>query len=917
MKRLLSTILTICMMVSLFAVPVMATETEGEYAVATEVKYGSVTLNADTPYLHATENRNAPQGTIASANESESGYFLLAQFNATTGTLTYHNGYTLEQGAGKAEGALGYNHDTHFVLDGDTKYGIKADGSLTIDIGDYNNSLYIDWYIERLNVNIRGIDVAGDLTIKGGKGILQITGSAPLDENTGDSEVEYTSYALNALGDINLLGGTVYVYSRPYLQNGYGTDQATFVNAGGNINLGGATLKFRARKVDTYVNHFSNEPTITGYYKTQIFENLESDGSYGLTVDNGAGYGNINNINYYPTAAPATEIYYCGQKLDENTPYLLVKVAKDGAREPLASATETVEGYVLLAEFDATNGSLTYKSGFDSALSWNTQMNMAQISEDSRFYGIYADGSLTINLGDFHQHLWITWTEPKTFGMDAIRVKGDLIINGDKGTLKCVANAANSTETISSYGINVDGRIELRGGTVDIYNSMNQGNVKTNLVTMIKGSEIILNGATLKLRGKTQMTWNVKLTEGTMVVPSSYTETVYKKRNITDSMGAYSIVDESSSWTNNNDVEYEPPAGYFIEVGNNNVKLGGANKYLHWTKAYNNKNEIDYANCIYEANDVYEGASAVYDSETKTLRILEDNFYLVDYAKNNSGAAIEAEAALTIDTNGKNFYVVSYYNGYGDAIYAKGDIKLTGKGSIHASIAGSMMSASGVSAAVHSDTKVIVDTKGHILTANDKVGADDPRGYVFNAPTVEFTENANVKMGNSVASWQGSGWDGVSYYPGRIFHLNVTSVVIPGEADAIVCNEMLADLWTGFGEPNNTAKTYTEDSIKNANYMSIATTDKTISVDSVTIADGNVKVILSKGCGLSADAENPAVCIIAAGYDASGVLIGSDVYSGTADGEEQTLTIGDADTVIVYLWNSTTGMQPIKKARIY
>ncbi len=73
------------MVAALFGVaPVTATE----YSAATEVVYGGYKLDAATPYLHASSNRNANQTLIASSNKTEEGRFLFAEFDAETGTLT-------------------------------------------------------------------------------------------------------------------------------------------------------------------------------------------------------------------------------------------------------------------------------------------------------------------------------------------------------------------------------------------------------------------------------------------------------------------------------------------------------------------------------------------------------------------------------------------------------------------------------------------------------------------------------------------------------------------------------------------------------------------------------------------------------------------------------------------------------------
>ncbi len=101
---------------------------------------------------------------------------------------------------------------------------------------------------------------------------------------------------------------------------------------------------------------------------------------------------------------------------------------------------------------------------------------------------------------------------------------------------------------------------------------------------------------------------------------------------------------------------------------------------------------------------------------------------------------------------------------------------------------------------------------------------------MLNAPAVEFTEKAVAKLGTGLAHWDES-WDKTSFYPGRIFHANVTDIKIPGEADATVCTDMHADLFKGFGAETETAKTYSPDTFALATYLSVSTVDTTVSVE--------------------------------------------------------------------------------------
>ncbi len=107
---------------------------------------------------------------------------------------------------------------------------------------------------------------------------------------------------LYATGDINLLGGTVYIFEHSYRAPKTG-DSVVFINAGGDINYNGATVKLRGRKDISYFSHTNKAAKVAGFYEVDDNANLDmngADGSMGFVKDNGAGYGNTNNKTYIP-----------------------------------------------------------------------------------------------------------------------------------------------------------------------------------------------------------------------------------------------------------------------------------------------------------------------------------------------------------------------------------------------------------------------------------------------------------------------------------------------------------------------------------------------------------------------------------------------------------------------------------------
>ena len=99
----------------------------------------------------------------------------------------------------------------------------------------------------------------------------------------------------------------------------------------------------------------------------------------------------------------ATEVYYSGQKLNSDTPYLLSGKAEGASNTTLkASATEKflVGGSweTILAKFDAQTGTLTFNSGNDvTNTGWELGFPLVKVDTDNdgstdneKYYGIYA-----------------------------------------------------------------------------------------------------------------------------------------------------------------------------------------------------------------------------------------------------------------------------------------------------------------------------------------------------------------------------------------------------------------------------------------------------------------------------------------------------------------------------------------------
>ncbi len=88
-------------------------------------------------------------------------------------------------------------------------------------------------------------------------------------------------------------------------------------------------------------------------------------------------------------------------------------------------------------------------------------------------------------------------------------------------------------------------------------------------------------------------------------------------------------------------------------------------------------------------------------------------------------------------------------------------------------------------------------------------------------------------------------------------------------------------------------------------------------MNDISVYGGNVKIKLSKGSGLSADAENPEVVVVAAAYDENGMVINAKELRAAADGTVNTIEIGATENVKVYIWSAEDGITPLKKIKIY
>ncbi len=602
-KTGMALILVLSMLLTLFTGLAQTASAAG--TPASEIYYCGQKLDATNKYLLVTSNTGSAPVPIASATETASGYLLLAEFDAATGTLTYKHGYNSE---------LSWNTQIDAAkLEDGIFYGIKANGDLTIELGDYNNFLYLGWR-DPSGTTMRAIDVDGNLTVNGGSGILKMTATPALDT---DGTTEYTSYGIKASGDVRLNGGTLHFYEAHYTDaqtSLKANSKVIYVDADGDIYVDGATIKMRAQKntPNNAIVHFGKEPIIADGYTESDDSTIDIGGSAKSLGTEGTTTGNLNNLSLTPPeegvgggdvgggstdedeadlptpeARPnATEVYYCGVKLDATNKYLLVTADTATAPNPLAASTDTVSGYVLIAEFNPSTATLTYKGGFDGALSWNTQMLMKQLEDGGIYYGIKANGNLTIDLGKYNHFLYVDWRTPSGVEMRAIDVDGKLTINGTRGTLKMTASPALNTDgttSYTSYGIRAYGDIKLNGGTLHFYeahytDAQTSLNANSKVVNISAGGgNIYIDGATIKMRAQKNTPNNAIVHFGKApIIAEGYTES--DDSTIDIGGDAKSLGTESTTTGNLNNLSLTPPEK---EAEDENVVDGPATELFY------------------------------------------------------------------------------------------------------------------------------------------------------------------------------------------------------------------------------------------------------------------------------------------------------------------------------------------------
>ncbi len=637
-------------------------------AVATEIIYSGQTLNAQTPYLVCWYQDGVGPHVEARATDAlADGEGVLAVFDAESGTLTYMSGMELSNQTGSYEEDFGWKTYTEAWQIGNDFYGIRANGSLTVDLNGFNNFIYCNWN-KIFTANLYGIYADGDVTIKG-DGYLKLpaTLAMNMDATSGDADaVPHYSYGIYATGAVNLDGGRVMIYSKNTNRENSGANAHSIgVHAGRYIQLGGSAVKFRYEESvgEGNITHF--EGSLGGdYTKTAITNIHMASGDLhslahcyigasvvnnncfdyvsrvyvaGVTLDrtsfhlqvgaertlvatvqpenacnkavvwsssdekvatvsegkvkavaegaatitattvDGGFTATSTVVVSADSAGPASEIIYCGETLNTENPYLITWVDASAGRMVRAQADETLaDGEAVIAYFDAESGTLTFKTGmslatetggYEADFGWNTYTQVAQIGED--YYGIWANGSLTVDLGPYRNFIYCNWSRIFACNLYGIYAEGDVTIKGS-GYLKLPATHAMNLEETNgdanaephySYGIYAKGNVYLDGGTVTIFSKTTiRDNIGSNAnsVGVYADKSIYLNGTTLKFRYE-EAVGAGKITYFSSTPDGNYAVKPITNIKLSGSLASLGFCYTDSTITNNNCFDYFAP----------------------------------------------------------------------------------------------------------------------------------------------------------------------------------------------------------------------------------------------------------------------------------------------------------------------------------------------------------------------
>ena len=764
---------------------------------ATEVYYAGAKLDATNKYLYYKVDAGVVTTSSSASDVPEAGYSRLAEFEPATGKLTMQTGFNINY----------WNSYSRAQKIDNVYYGIRANGSLTIDIGEYNNNLSIDWNYPDNGSTMENICVDGNLTITGTTGVLRVA-AIP----TMNTEGSFMSYGIKATGDVYLNGGTVEFYTVPvYLKEVKAGSKVTqLASLEGNIYFGGSTVQFLGEPGKNFIIKMNKEPQFAGGYMQQDVSNVIPSGSTGsigcYTTD---GSNNSNAAKYVPAVTisfvtnggtpveqvissagenidlslyettregyrfvgwykdeeltqrattfkasvdvtvyakwkeaslggGATEVYYAGAKLDATNKYLLYKIENGAITTKTGSSPASPDGYLLLGEFDPVLSRLTMKTGFNID-GWNSYSEAQKM--DGVYYGIYANGDLTIDIGEYKNTLNLNWNYPDNGDvMENICVEGNLTIRGTTGILRIASTPTMNTDgNFMSYGIKATGDVYLKGGTIEFYTApvylktVKAGSKVTQLASV--DGDIIMDGATVQFLGFEDATYITKMNK-TPIISEGYEQPDVSNLVLNGSIGWY----KTDGSGNANAAKYVAPPKKIVTIGG--AQLSKDAPYL--VKDGNGWAVSEFA----------DGAVASFDAINNVLELkTSETFYGVSCSIEDGGleAYTGLGASFPLEIKLYNNIVVNLYatskDGVARALWSNSDLKISGSGTLNIAAGPSIINGNYLSGGIWTDGKLTIDGVNVIArTVFDQ--KDGKSGYaIYGAGGVDIVNGASVIAG--------------------------------------------------------------------------------------------------------------------------------------------------------------------------
>ena len=459
-NKLMATILTLCMMISLL--PTMSLTAFAD--TATSVHVGGVELNSSTPYL--VNGVASASGTLG-----------------TDGCTAYFNDGTLTLNNADIEGALWVTNDS---------YGIYAFRDLTIILEGESRTCGGDSpTVDGSKKNSEGVNCVGTLTISGNGTLNAIGGNGNYSSGINAYELVISGGVINATGgaednvkfscgiegnNITISGGSVTAVGGDVSYTGYWTGSYG-IKSMDKTSITGGTVTARGNKTA-----FNTSSTLTNYTCGYQWNTSESTPAW--TVSTEAAFTNDGNPTYVQIK-PAEAINYDVYVGD-------TRVTSANANDVLGDGTVSYTPAILKMEGDEY-------IDIPQTLTLNgATINTGYAFEDIKA-GIFSKAGLTIKLKGKSTVNGANATVG--FSSCGISVLGTLTIEddlSDKTVGSLTVKGYDNSEQYGSYGIFASDCITINSGAITSI-----GGNANDSCGIFSFNEIKINGGTVISKGET------------------------------------------------------------------------------------------------------------------------------------------------------------------------------------------------------------------------------------------------------------------------------------------------------------------------------------------------------------------------------------------------------------------------------